>query len=315
MTVKRRTFTAAGLGGAAALAGAGRASATDAALQQQASPDITDGYLKLSDDLTIHYQSAGHGQTAVIFVPGWTMTTAVFRHQLVHLSDSQKFKAITYDPRGQGSSTKTVEGHFYEQHARDLRAIIENLGIKQYVLVGWSAAGGDVLEYVRLYGREHLRGLILLDTCPKVRGYDYTTEWVWVGTKDNGDQDDATKSYSYTTMVDRAAVTQAFAEWALDDPSSENIDFVAGMTMQTSDSVAALLNSSYWFLDNTQQVVDLDGRVPLLYFTRAEWHGLAREWAKANTPTAAVESYGKHMMFWEHPKIFNEALDRFLRKA
>ena len=90
---------------------------------------MVEEYVTLGDDLTIHHQASGEGEIAVIFVPGWTMTTRVFERQLAHLAGSERFKALTYDPRGQGLSSKTTEGHHYEQHGRDLHNLIERLGL------------------------------------------------------------------------------------------------------------------------------------------------------------------------------------------
>jgi hypothetical protein len=73
-----------------------------------------------------------------------------------------------------------------------------------------------------------------------------------------------------------------------------NIRFVEEMTNHTPDSITALLNTSYWYLDNTPQVKKLNGKIPLLYFTREEWNAAATKWAKANTPEAKVISFGKY---------------------
>lgn len=64
------------------------------------------------------------------------MTTRAFQHQLAHFAGSNDFTALTYDPRGQELSTKTTEGHYYEQHGRDLQALIEALGLDRIVLAG-----------------------------------------------------------------------------------------------------------------------------------------------------------------------------------
>ncbi|MBO0663192.1 alpha/beta hydrolase [Jiella sp. MQZ9-1] len=280
-----------------------------------AKAEIVDGYAKISDDLTIHYQSTGSGPVAVIFVPGWTMTTKVFEHQMTHLEDSKAVRAVTYDPRAQGLSSLTIEGHYYAQHARDLNALMAKLKINKAVLVGWSAGGGDVLEYLRLFGSSKVAGLILLDTSPKSRTTDYTKDWAWFGTKDEGDQDGFLKTFSYDVMIDRQKLDREFAEWMLDDPSPANIRFVEDMSNHTPNSIAALLNTSYWFLDDAKTVKALDGNIPLLYFTRQEWNKLATQWAKKNTPHAEVISFGKHLSFWEHPEKFNAALDDFLRKV
>ena len=81
-----------------------------------------------------------------------------FEHQLAHLAGTARFKAITYDPRGQGLSSKTVEGHYYEQHGRDLRDLIETLGSQRIVLVGWSNGGFDALAYLDQFGSVRLAG-------------------------------------------------------------------------------------------------------------------------------------------------------------
>lgn len=280
-----------------------------------AQAEIRDDYVKVSDDLTIHYQETGTGKIALIFVPGWTMSTKFYEHQLSHFEDSKDFRAISYDPRSQGSSSQTIEGHYYEQHARDLDAFLQKVKADRFVLIGWSAGGGDVLEYVRVFGASKLAGLVLLDTSPKVRTTDYTKEWAWFGTKDEGDQDGFMRAFSFDVMVDRKKTNEGFAQWMLDDPTPEKIRLVEEVSNHTPNSVAALLNTSYWFLDNVQQVKDLNGKVPLLYFTRAEWNQLATDWAKQNTPAATVVSFGKHLSFWEHPEKFNAALDEFLKQV
>lgn len=279
---------------------------------QVAAGGVTEGYADISDTFRIHYQTSGQGETAIVFIPGWTMTTDAFEHQLDYFSDSQRYTAVTYDPRAQGLTTQTVEGHYYAQHARDLNALIEHLELDKVILVGWSAGGGDALEYVRLFGTDRLSGLVLLDTPPKVRGTDFTKEWVWYGTKDEGDQDGFFKWFSYDVMIDRQSMNEGFAEWMLEDPTPQKIEFISRMSNHTPDSIAALLNTSYWFLDNTKEAKKLDGTVPLLYFVREEWQSLATQWARENTANAEVMALGKHMMFWERHEEFNAMFSKWL---
>jgi non-heme chloroperoxidase len=274
--------------------------------------DITDAYAKVSETFTIHYQTAGNGDIAIVLVPGWTMTTDAFEHQLAYFADSDTYMAVTYDPRSQGLTTHTLEGNYYAQHARDLAALLDHLELSRVVLVGWSAGGGDVLEYVRLFGADKLAGLVLLDTPPKARGTDFTKEWVWFGTKDEGDQDDLLKWVCYDVMIDRQGFNVDFAQWMLEEPTPAKIKFVNDMTNMTADSIAALLSASNWFLDNTPEAKALDGEVPLLYFVREEWEDLASEWAADNTPSATIMALGKHLMFWERHEQFNTMFAKWL---
>jgi len=243
------------------------------------------------------------------------MSTEVFERQMRYFEGSQEFRAITYDPRSHGLSSKTCGGHFYEQHAKDLKALLTELKTERFVLVAWSAGGGTALEYVRLYGAENLDGLVLVDTAPRSRVVDKTIEWGWFGTSGNGDQDSSMRLFSYETLVNRDAVNREFAIWMLEHPSEQNIDFVGHLSSRTPSTVAALLNLSYWFLDNTAQVKSLDGQVPLLYVVREEWQQVAAAWARDNTPTANVVAFGKHMMFWERAGQFNAVLREFLDSA
>ena len=209
----------------------------------------------------------------------------------------------------------TIEGHYYEQHGRDLHALIESLGLKRVVLVGWSSGGADALEYVRQFGGDKVAGLILLNTCPKVRGTDNTKEWVWSGTINEGDQDGSLRLFSYDVMIDRQKANRDFAEWMLYDPSPRNIQFVYDQTNNTPNSIAALLNMSYWFTDGTEPIKSLDGKVPLLYFVHQGWKDLATVWSREHTPHADIVESGKHMNFWEHPGKFDTTLDEFLTKV
>jgi len=58
------------------------------------------------------------------------MSTKVFEHQLAHFKGSAEYRSLAYDPRGQGKSSKPVEGHIYSQHGRDWANLIDKLKFK-----------------------------------------------------------------------------------------------------------------------------------------------------------------------------------------
>jgi hypothetical protein len=51
-----------------------------------------------------------------------------------------------------------------------------------------------------------------------------------------------------------------------------------------------------------------------MYVVRAEQDTVVSGWAEINTPTARVEAFGGHMMFWEQSERFNQILDEYLSK-
>ena len=265
-------------------------------------------YVEVSSDLTIHYEQAGKGDITIIFIPGWTMSTDVFVHQLAHFKDSTKFRALAYDPRGQGRSSKPVEGHTYQQHGRDLAALIDKLGLKNIILAGWSYGVTEQLAYLNQSGSDKLKGMIMIDTGPDVSGAT-RDEWVWYL---NDDSDGYSRWFTEGIIEDRQNVIREFAKWMLEDPSPEKVAWVSDISNMTSGTVASVLNATGFYLDYTKDLVALEGKMPLLYVTREEWKEVADKWIKANTPSAQAEYLGKHMMFWERPVEFNKILDRYL---
>lgn len=269
---------------------------------------IFSGNVTIDDTLTIHYQQAGNGDTTIIFIPGWMMSTEVFKHQLDHFKDSTKYRALAYDPRGQGKSSKPVEGHTYQQHARDLARLIEKLKLQNVILAGWSYGVTEQLAYVNQFGPEKIKAMIMIDTGPKISGAT-RDEWVWYL---NDDSDGYSRSFTEGIIENRDNVIQEFSRWMLEEPSPKNVEWVAGIANQTSSSVAAITNATGFYLDYSEDLKALDGNIPLLYVVRDEMKSVAAKWIKANTPSAMAVYMGKHLMLWERPEEFNRVVDEFL---
>ena len=264
--------------------------------------------IKLNDNLTIHYEQTGSGDTTIIFIPGWMMSTDVFVHQLEHFKDSTNYRALAYDPRGQGKSSKPVEGHTYQQHARDLAQLIEKLGLEKIILAGWSYGVTEQLAYLNQFGADKLKAMVMIDTGPDVTGAT-RDEWVWYL---NDDSDGYARWFTEGIIEDRENVITEFGKWMLEDPTPENLDWVSKIANNSSSSVAAIQNATGFYLDYTEDLVALEGKMPLLYVVREEVKDVADKWIKSNTPTATAVYMGKHLMFWERADEFNQVLDQFL---
>lgn len=265
-------------------------------------------YIRIDDELDIYYEQSGRGDNVILLVPGWTMSTAVFERQLQFFADSDQFRFITFDPRAHGRSTKTRYGHYYEQHGRDLHAVIEALQLRRFILGGWSFGCLTTLSYVNQYGGDRLSGFIMIDGPPRAVGADNCSAWV---TYSYDDADGSEEFYSMGRLRDPAATNREFAAWMLEDNSDANIRWVEAITTQTPDEVAAMLNATSVFLDYRQDLAALEGRVPLWYLLRAGQAQVVETWARENTPSASVQAFGEHLMFWERAAEFNDALLQF----
>jgi non-heme chloroperoxidase len=118
------------------------------------------GFIKTSDGVRIHYIEAGEGR-AIVLIPGWRMPAWIWQKQIDELS--KKYRVIAIDPRSQGESDKPASGHLPETRARDYKELVDQLGLKQPVLIGWSMGCGELLSYVDQFGDDGISGLVLVD--------------------------------------------------------------------------------------------------------------------------------------------------------
>jgi microsomal epoxide hydrolase len=117
-------------------------------------------FVTAPDGVKIHCLEAGRG-AAMQFVPGWLMPAEIWDNQIAYFADFNRVVAM--DPRGQGRSDRAGEGLFPAGRARDIKAVIDQLGLAPVILVGWSMAVNDVASYVDQFGAEALAGVVLVD--------------------------------------------------------------------------------------------------------------------------------------------------------
>jgi peptidoglycan hydrolase-like protein with peptidoglycan-binding domain/pimeloyl-ACP methyl ester carboxylesterase len=259
-------------------------------------------YIAIGDTVELYYEEAGEGPP-IVFIPGWTMTTEVFERQLEHFSKG--YRAIAFDPRGQGRSSKTLEGHTYAQHARDLKAFMDALGLEDVVLVSWSWGVMEHLAYLREFGTDNIVATVFIDGAPKS------------ATEHEGDWGDGSLQevvyYPRTAIYDRHRLNREFAQWMLEDTGNPDVlAWINDQSLKTPNYVAGLLGYDAMFSDYTAELMSLDGTMPVLQVLREEWSRTATAWIKKNTPEAEVFVLGKHMMFWERADAFNRRLEKFL---
>ncbi|WP_225311010.1 alpha/beta hydrolase [Vibrio fortis] len=269
-------------------------------------------YVKISPELTMHYETAGHGDKTIVFTPGWLMSANAFEKQLEHFEGSDEYTAIAYSPRSQGLSTKTMEGNTYMQHGRDLAAFMEKLDLKDVTLVGWSYGVAETLSYVNQFGDDNLNGLMLIDASPKIASESYA-DFTWYLRDDS----DGRSNWSTTTILeDKNTLIDVFVPWMLEDTENkEAVKFWKDMAHQTSASAGATLNATGFYLDYTADAQQFDAEKPMSWVIRDEWKPVAEKWIEKNTPNASASYFGKHAMFWERPEQFNEVLEEFLEEV
>ena len=66
------------------------------------------------------------------------------------------FRVIAYDSRRVGASSKTAAGSDYDTFAADLHALIDDLDLRDAVLVGFSMGTGEIARYLARYGTDRI---------------------------------------------------------------------------------------------------------------------------------------------------------------
>jgi len=108
----------------------------------------------------IFYEDWGTGQP-IIFIHGWPLSHEMWEYQLEELP-RHGFRCIAYDRRGFGKSDKPWDGYDYDTLAADLKSIIDELDLKNVILVGFSMGGGEVVRYLSSYGSARIAKVVLL---------------------------------------------------------------------------------------------------------------------------------------------------------
>ena len=116
------------------------------------------------DSTKIYYKDWGSGQP-VVFSHGWPLSSDSWDAQMFFLA-SNGYRCIAHDRRGHGRSSQPWSGNDMDTYADDLSELIETLGLKDAVLIGFSAGGGEVARYIGHHGTKRVARAALISAVP-----------------------------------------------------------------------------------------------------------------------------------------------------
>ncbi|GAA5087647.1 bromoperoxidase [Microbacterium yannicii] len=105
-----------------------------------------------SVDIDLYYTDQGPAEAQpVVLIHGFPLNGESWGKQQAALLDVG-YRVIAYDRRGFGASTKAGSGYDYDTFAADLHALVEDLDLRDAVLVGFSMGTGEIARYLARYG-------------------------------------------------------------------------------------------------------------------------------------------------------------------
>ena len=145
-----------------AVAGAlGGAAASDMASTEDSSPVDT----ALADAVSLHIEDSGGNGRPVVLIHGWPLSSQSWESQ-VSVLKAAGYRVVAYDRRGFGNSDKPESGYSYDVLAGDLQRVMDECGLLDATLVGYSMGGGEVARYIARYGESRLRSVVFASAVP-----------------------------------------------------------------------------------------------------------------------------------------------------
>jgi non-heme chloroperoxidase len=264
-------------------------------------------YIEVEPGIELFVQDAGTGDP-IVFIPGFTFTTEVFSEQLQHFSKTHR--TIVIDPRSHGRSTMTVHGNDYVTHGTDLQKVLEALNVEKPVLAGWSFGCLTVWEYIRQFGTDQIKSLVLIDMPPKSLSLQQDRDWV------EGLLDDMASAYTnyLRNPKGQREFISAYASGVMiqRELKETELTWIVEQSLKTPYYIAANLFSSGLFSDYRKEAALGSESVPTLFIVAEHWADTAAAYLSKLAPKASLEVLGGHLMFWEHSVKFNETVGEFL---
>ncbi|WP_106815124.1 alpha/beta fold hydrolase [Microbacterium timonense] len=269
-----------------------------------------------SADVDLYYTDQGPADAQpVVLIHGFPLNGESWGKQQAALLGAG-YRVIAYDRRGFGASSKAGSGYDYDTFAADLHALIEDLDLRDAVLVGFSMGTGEIARYLSRYGSGRIARVAFLGSL----------EPFLLQTDDNpggaGPQE-FFDGIAQSALDDRYAFIAGFFKdfYNLDDNlgtriSQEALDASVQIANQAGNTAIAAAPLT-WPTDFRRDIPAVDVPALILHGTADNILPIdvtARRFRELLPDATYVELEGApHGLLWTHGAEVNEALLAFLR--
>lgn len=117
--------------------------------------------IKAKDDMDIFVRDTGGTGRAVVMTHAWPLNADIWNFQSAALSKAG-YRVISFDRRGFGRSSQPASGYDFDVFADDLASVIEQTGVRDATLVGYSMGGGEVVRYFSRHNGRNVAKAVLI---------------------------------------------------------------------------------------------------------------------------------------------------------
>ncbi len=133
----------------------------------QCNDKLKTGKVTSTDNSTIEFLQSGHGDTTLLFIHGWCINKEYWLNQIQYFSG--RYTVVAIDLPGFGASSKDRTNWNFEQYALDIKSCIDQLHLKNVILIGHSMSGDIVLKVENMYPQS-IVGIIGVDNLHTANG-------------------------------------------------------------------------------------------------------------------------------------------------
>jgi non-heme chloroperoxidase len=254
-----------------------------------------------SQGVKIHYLAINindRKKASLLFVPGVMMPAWIWEKQLEYFS--KNYRVVAMDPRSQGDSEQSSEGHYAFSLAKDIKAVVDKLELESLVLVGWSLGVPEVVNYAAHFSSKELIGLVLVDG---LVGIDPSVPFY-----------QATVDYWAQLQVDRIPKTREFIHNIFKQPQSEAyFEKLLEAALHTPTNTVMTLIDNYLLQDFRSLLPRID--VPTLIATVEGPRLGYMQKMRSLIHDSRLEIFplAGHALFVDQPEKFNHLLEDFVK--
>ncbi len=166
------------------------------------------------------------GKETVFLVHGWPLSGKMYEYQ-TELLLRRGYRVVVIDLRGFGKSDVPAYGYSYDLMSEDIYCIVKALGLRAFILVGFSMGGAIVLRYMRRFRGYGVKKLILLSAAAPC--WTQRENFPYGLTKDYVD------GLIYLASTDRPQLCRNFSRQLFSCPHSEYvINWFEGIALEAS---------------------------------------------------------------------------------